>query len=464
MRRQLSCLLLFHLASIVVKGERTEAEQLLELELSSGFGEKIQAGRKEQQLSEIKLVFEFELENDDLRKDNVKKSLEDTKKELRHTTSKWEMSGRGKMSKDKRENVEAMLTDKSREGNETPAKDPKFQPSIGRKRKNGLNVLYSNETETRGKFTSILQKWRRHNQQPFYKKPLNLDLKQYAIQFEQQNLTLPTDFLKGNIFKQFDYMAIVEERGKGTEAKKQSLVKSRQGVRENIKDGNPSSPSPPKFTNKSHKETKLKGGNSYIRSVSDRIRHVELSDAQGKRNRMRGGHGASRMRLPQIWPTRPQPTHPSRSPTQPRSRPPSRPPVQASPSALPTISSSTKPSAQSLPVSAGEIAAYLLKNCPAARLVHIQRICAAFGVGQRKSRRGETLVEQLEGQIEDAINVTKVLPRKRKRLKLSEIENQQSRRQPSSLMSRMMEFIKAPLRGIFRLTRMRFGRGVSPQV
>ena len=112
-----------------------QAEQLLELELSSGFGEKIQAGRKEQQLSEIKLVFEFELENDDLRKDNVKKSLEDTKKELRHTTNKWEMSGRGKMSKDKRENVEAMLTDKSREGNETPAKDPKFQPSIGRKRK-----------------------------------------------------------------------------------------------------------------------------------------------------------------------------------------------------------------------------------------------------------------------------------------------------------------------------------------
>ena len=434
-----------------------QAEQLLELEISSGFGEKIQAGRKEQQLSEIKLVFEFELENDDLAKDNVKKSLEDTKKELRHTTGKEEMPNRGKMSKGKRKNVEAMLTDKSREGNEIPAEDPtKIQPSIGRKRsKYGLNVLNSNGTETRGKFTSILQKWRRHNQQPFYKKPLNLDLKQYAIQFEQQNLTLPTDFLKGNIFKQADYLAIVEERVKGTEAKEQSLAKSRQRVREKIKDGNQSSPRLPKSPNNSHKKTELKGGNSYIRSVSDQMRPLEVSDAQGKRNRMRGGHGASRMKLLRIWPTWPPTTQPSRSPTHP-----SRPPAQASPSTLPTISS-TKPLAQSLPVSAEEIAAYLLKNCPAERLGHIWRICAAFGVGQRKSRRGETLLEQLESQIEDAIKVTKVPPRKRKILKLSEIKRQQSQRQPLSLMSRMMEFIKAPFRGIFRLTRTRIGRDVS---
>jgi len=459
MRKQLSCLLLFHFAPIVVKGERTEAEQLLELELSSGFGEKIQVGRKEQQLSEIKLVFEFDLENDDLAKDNVEKSLEDTKKELQDTTGKDEKPSREKMSEGLQKNVEAVLTDKSMEGNELAAMDPNFQSSIGRKRNNGMNVLNSNERETRGKFTSILQKWRQHNQQPFYKKPLDLDLKQYAIQFEQQNLTLPTEFLKGNFFKQVEYVPIVEETGKGNEAKEQSLDKSRQRVRERIKDENPLSLKLPKFSKNSHKETKLKGGNSYIRSESDRIIPVEVWLAQGKGNQMRGGHGAAQMKLPPNLPIRLPPTQPSRPLTLPRSRPltqPSRPP------APPTISS-TKHAAQSLPVSAEEIAAYLVKNCPVTRLGHIRRICSAFGVGQRNSRRGEALVEQLESQIEDAIKVTKVPPKKRKRLELSNIKRQQSQRQPSSLMSRMMEFIKAPFRGIFRLTRMRFRRDVSPK-
>ena len=76
--------------------------------------------------------------------------------------------------------------------------------------------------------------------------------------------------------------------------------------------------------------------------------------------------------------------------------------------------------------------------------------------GQRKSWRGEALVEQLGSQIEDAIKVTKASPaRRRKRLELDLLKQKQSdERRPSSLLSRMMEIIVAPFRGIFHLTRM----------
>ena len=426
-----------------------QAEQLLELELNSGFGEKIEAGAGGRK--EIKLVFEFELESDDLAtENNVKKVAVEKKDEEDHqqTREQGEMPVRVKMFQEgNQEGLEAGLTDESREGNTKGAK--KFQSSFPN----------STETESQGKFSTILKKWRRHNRRPFYKRPLNLDLKQYTIQFNQsQNLTLPTDFLKGNIFKQAaGNVRIVEQRGKVTAAKEQFYVKRRQRVRGRIKDelpgdGNPSSPN--QFPNDSHGETKLSGGNSDLRSESDEIRSPPVPDLLlGQRKQVRGEPSVLRTDAKRTT---------QNSPTLPPSRSPGR--AKPSTSALPVVlSSSSKPS---LAVSAEEIAAYLLENCPGTRLGHIRRICAAFGVGQRKSRRGEALVNQLGGQIEDAIRVTKVSSRRRKRLKLEGkgvLRRKQSERQPPSLLSGIVEILQAPFRDIFRFTRRRFGRDASPK-
>ena len=331
-----------------------------------------------------------------------------------------------------------------------------------KERGNITQVSDFKKTGVRGKFSTILQKWRQHNRQPFYKRPLNLGLKQYTIQFEKQNPTLPADFLKGNIFKQTDNVAIVEQTGKGASAKEQFLVKSWQTVRESIKDklqenGNPSSPSLPKLPKNSHDETKL---SSDIRLESGKIKSSKVLPSQltsvqnllrGKMNPVRGDQGGLRSEAKRAT-TRLPPARASR-------RPPA--PARPSSSALPIISSSSKPSTQSLPVSAEEIAAYLLANCPATRLRHIRRICTAFGVGQRKSRKGEAVENQQGSKIEDSKKVTKVRPRRRKRLGV--LKHKQRERQLSSLLSRVMEIVNAPFRDIFSFARRRFGRDMSPK-
>ena len=430
-----------------------QAEQLRELEQSSGFGEKIQP-------AEIKLAFEFEFRNDGIAMDNVKKIKQ---RKFQHLMDRMERPGRVKSGK--QDDLEAGLTEEMKEGSRKITKgkvtSQNFQPSlmasVRRKRKKGFQLAKErghllhllNETEPGGKFSTILQKWRQHNREPFYKSPLNLDLKEYTIQYKQQNLSLPNEFLSSNIFKQIDDMETSEEKDQLLPSSSSS---SREGeVKEGLRrDRTPASQRAPILPLKHNLgQDKLVRGNSEIRSESDKTRHVEVLPSQltslqnlllGKRNQVSEGQSALRTDAK-------TPTQSSR----PRSRPSPRPP-QPLPSALPTLASAKPP----LPVSAEEIAAYLLRNCPKTTLPHIRRICNAFGVGQRKSWRGEALVEQLGSQIEDAIKVTKASPaRKRKRLELDLLKQKQSEeRRQSSLLSRMMEIIVAPFRGIFRLTRM----------
>ena len=159
-----------------------QAEQLLELELSSGFGEKIESaagGRKEEAAArrkDIKLVFEFQLESDDQAKEeNVKNSVEQKEKEdHQQTRDKGEMPVRVKMFQGwNQEDLEAGLTDESTRGSTKGAN--KFQSSVERKSKKGFqpnkerrehftHVLNSTEKEAQGKFSTILQKWRQQLQ------------------------------------------------------------------------------------------------------------------------------------------------------------------------------------------------------------------------------------------------------------------------------------------------------------
>ena len=163
-----------------------QAEQLRELEQSSGFGEKIQP-------AEIKLAFEFEFRNDGIAMDNVKKIKQ---RKFQHLMDRMERPGRVKSGK--QDDLEAGLTEEMKEGSRKITKgkvtSQNFQPSlmasVRRKRKKGFQLAKErghllhllNETEPGGKFSTILQKWRQHNREPFYKSSLNLDLKEYTIQ------------------------------------------------------------------------------------------------------------------------------------------------------------------------------------------------------------------------------------------------------------------------------------------
>ena len=280
--------------------------------------------------------------------DNVKKIKQ---RKFQHLMDRVERPGRVKSGK--QEDLEAGLTKEMKEGSRKITKgkvtSQNFQPSlmasVRRKRKKGFQLAKErghllhllNETEPGGKFSTILQKWRQHNKEPFYKSPLNLDLKEYTIQYKQQNLSLPNEFLSSNIFKQIDDMETSEEKDQFLPSSSSSS--SREGeVKEGLwRDRTPASQRAPILPLKHNLgKDKLVRGNSEIRSESDKTRPVEVLPSQlptvqnlllGKRNQVSEGQSALRTDAK-------TPTQSSR----PRSRPSPRPP-QPLPSALPTLAS-----------------------------------------------------------------------------------------------------------------------------
>ena len=201
----------------------SQAEQVLEVEANSGFGEQTPPVLNES-TTKIKLVFDLELDNRD--RDGP----------AMYTLGKGTnvLHNRGvvvpeSLSRDQGEQLRRFLnfgskmksSKKATMGNRFPSPTEKIDKKGDKGRKHRMSL------KPCGKFSAILEKWKKYNNQPLYKKPLSLNLKQYEVQFDPENLILPQDFLKGNPFKKVAGIPKEIGSGEGKAASGQSLSRTR---------------------------------------------------------------------------------------------------------------------------------------------------------------------------------------------------------------------------------------------
>ena len=330
-------------------------------------------------------------------------------------------------------------------------------------KKGDKNGKHRMSLKPRGKFSAILEKWKKYNNQPLYKKPLSLNLKQYEVQFDPENLILPQDFLKGNPFKKVAGIPKEIGSGEGKAASGQSLSRTRNQLKVKREDGtllfrrNPNNyPETKKCRNNSaHLESKGSREHSSESPASEQCRgRASKCKAKSLLQRL-VTHGVLLQKIK-------SPEASIKQKVEIQSQPLQRTPaegIQATLSASysPPTNPTTNPP---FPVSAEEIARYLLDNCPITTLSHVRRICQAFGINFKQSNREEEAASegQHRSRIEEVVGEKQFRSKRRKRGK-----RKQRERHSSSWTSTIYEMIKSLLRSMRRFTRKRLGRNMIRQ-
>ena len=427
----------------------SQAEQVLEVEAKSGFGEKITPVRNES-TTKIKLVFDLELDNRD--RDGP----------AMYTLGKGTnvLHNRGVVvpespSRDRGEQLQRFLnfgskmkySKKTTMDNRFPSSKEKIDKKGDENRKHRMSL------KPRGKFSAILEKWKKYNNQPLYKKPLSLNLKQYEVQFDPENLILPQDFLKGNPFKKVAGFPKEIGSGEGKAASGQSLSRTRNQPMVKREDGtllfrrNPNNyPETKKYkTNSAYKKIKGSREHSSESPASEQCRgNASKCKAKSLVQRLvTQGVLLQKIKSPEA--STKEKVQIQRQPAQRTTAEEAQATLSASNS--PPTNPTTNPS---FPVSAEEIARYLLDNCPITRLSHVRRICQAFGINFKQSSREEEAASegQHRSQIEEVVEVKQFLSKRRKRGK-----RKQRERHSSSWTSTIYKIIKALFRSMRRFTR-----------
>ena len=428
----------------------------MEVEARSEFGEKIPPVRNES-TTKIKLVFDLELDNRD-RDGPAMYSLENGTNGLHNRGMVVPESP----SRDQGDQLQRFLNFGSKmKSSKKVTMSNRFPSSTKNIDKKGYrNRKHRMSLKPCGKFSAILEKWKKYNNQPLYKKPLSLNLKQYEVQFDPENLILPQDFLKGNPFKKVAGIPKEIGRDEGKAASGQFLSRTRNQPMVKREDGtllfrrNPNNyPEPKKCRNNSaHMKSKGSREHSKESPTSEQCR--------GSASKWKAKSSVQRLVTRGVLLQKIEsPEASTKGKVEIQRQPAQRTPAEGIQATLSASYSPPNNPTTNLPflVSAEEIARYLLDNCPIATLSHVRRICQAFGINlKQSSRREEAASEgQLRSQIEEVVGVKQFRPKRRKRGKCKQRE-----RHSSSWTSTIYEMMKALFRSMRRFTRMRLGRNM----